>query len=76
VLRWFKCEYFYSWIDRPFSLSNDFKQILASLDLTHHKLNKLEWCYIRKAILELQQEKKEQKADGILKGRRFSEAFI
>ena len=51
VLRWFKCEYFYSWIDRPFFLSNDFKQLLTSLDLSNQKMTKLEWSLVKKTIL-------------------------
>lgn len=39
VTRWMRCEYFYSWIDRPYYLSNDFKQLLTKAELENTKLN-------------------------------------
>ena len=45
-----KCEYFYSWIDRPYYLNSDFKQLLAKADLENVKLNSLEWSIVRIAI--------------------------
>mmetsp|Transcript_39565 Transcript_39565/g.38082 ORF Transcript_39565/g.38082 Transcript_39565/m.38082 type:complete len:247 (+) Transcript_39565:79-819(+) len=50
VLRWFKCEYFYSWIDRPYFLYHDFRHFIKSLDLKGHKLNVNEWRLVRKTI--------------------------
>jgi hypothetical protein len=64
-LRWLKCEYFYSWIDRPYFLSHDFKQVLASLELQNTKLTSQEWSLVRKAF-----------SGERGKPRRFSERFI
>ncbi|CDW86505.1 protein always early 2-like [Stylonychia lemnae] len=66
VTRWMRCEYFYSWIDRPYYLSNDFKQLLTKAELENTKLNQLEWSLVRRALAS---------SRGI-KPRRFSDRFI
>jgi hypothetical protein len=80
VLRWFKCEYFYSWIDRPFFLSHDFKHILQTLELQSHRMTKLEWCFIRTTILAaLNENKVNEDGTPIIPSkspRRFSDAYI
>jgi len=35
VVRWFKCEYFYSWIDKCYFLKNDLKTALESIGLNY-----------------------------------------
>jgi Iap family predicted aminopeptidase len=69
-MRWFKCEYFYSWIDKPFFLSNDFKQLLVQLDMRNLKLSKIEWSIFRKMLAT--------NGDSSIKykPRKFSEYFV
>jgi hypothetical protein len=31
VMIWLKCEYFYSWADKPYFIKNDFREILINL---------------------------------------------
>lgn len=64
MVNWFKCEYFYSWIDRPFFLNNDFRHFLKTLDLGASKFTKGEWALVRKAV------------SGGNRPRRFSPALI
>jgi hypothetical protein len=64
-MKWIKCEYFYSWIDRPYYLNNDFKQMLDQLELGQTKLTKHEWSLVRRIMI----------GEG-KKARRFSDAFI
>ncbi len=62
VLRWFKAEYFYSWVDRSYYLRNEFRQLLEALSLKPDSmLTAAEWSLVRQALG---------------KPRRFSEAFI
>lgn len=65
VNRWYKAEYFYSWIDKPYYQLHDFKNLLEAMDLGNAKLNTLEWSIVRQTILG---DRK--------KPRRFTENFI
>ena len=65
VTRWVKCEYFYSWIDRPYFLSNDFKQLLTQIELENAKLTSQEWSVVRRVFAGNRQ-----------KPRRFTDRFI
>lgn len=47
VNRWFKCEHFYSWIDRPYFQSSHFKKLLQALELENAKLTNFEWSIVR-----------------------------
>jgi len=66
VNRWFKCEYFYSWIDRPYFQATDFNKLLEALELKNVKLNQIEWSVVRQTLL----------GEGKSKPRRFSAAMI
>jgi len=65
VIRWIKCEYFYSWIDRPYFLNNDFKALLSKLDLSQARLTTYEWSLVRQALRGDRE-----------RPRRFSDKFI
>lgn len=65
VNRWYKAEYFYSWIDKPYYQLHSFQTLLEAMDLGSTKLNTLEWSIVRQTILG---DKK--------KPRRFTENFI
>jgi hypothetical protein len=47
VNRWYKAEYFYSWIDKPYYQINDFKNLLEAMDLGGARLNTKEWSIVR-----------------------------
>jgi len=65
VNRWFTCEHFYSWIDKPYFQSHSFSRFLEALELQDAKLAWFEWSLVRQSILG--QSKRP---------RRFSAAFI
>jgi len=48
VYRWFKSEYFYSWIDRPYFQSKEFSKLLDAMGLgLNPKMTCLEWSIVR-----------------------------
>lgn len=57
-MRWIKCEYFYSWAERPYFMSNSFATLLSKLELDSTagaskgslKLTSLEWSLIRSTL--------------------------
>ena len=80
-MRWMKCEYFYSWVERPYYIKSSFKALLAKLGFDEStstsgsgfnsasggglKLNTVEWSLVRQTLC----------GEG-KKPRRFSEALI
>ncbi len=44
---WYKAEYFYSWIDKPYYQMHDFKNLLEAMDLGGARLNTKEWSIVR-----------------------------
>ena len=48
-LRWFKCEYFYSFIDKPFFQENELVETLHEAGMPL-ELNKREWSIIRQSF--------------------------
>ena len=46
VLRWVKCEYFYSWIDRGFFEENPLQDLIPD----GVQLSKAEWAILRQAF--------------------------
>ena len=68
-LRWFKCEYFYSFIDKPFFKENELVETLHDAGMPID-LNKREWSMIRQQFSE--QQKKPQNRPRRL----FSAQFI
>ena len=50
-LRWFKCEYFYSFIDRPFFKENELIETLEEAGMPL-ELNRREWAVVRQSMSE------------------------
>ena len=50
-LRWFKCEYFYSSIDKPFFQENELMETLNEAGMPT-ELNRREWAIVRQSLSE------------------------
>lgn len=51
--RWFKCEYFYSFIDKPFFQENELVETLYEAGMPL-ELNRREWSVIRQSFTDSQ----------------------
>lgn len=50
-MTWFKCEYFYSWIDRAYFSRNELKDRLSDIGISDQaKFTNEEWGFIRAAL--------------------------
>ena len=71
-IRWFKCEYFYSSIDKPFFQENELMETLNDAGMPT-ELNRREWAIIRQSLSE---KEAIPKKNGSRPRRLFSAQFI
>ena len=73
-MRWFRSEYFYSFIDKPFFQENELVETTSEAGLPV-ELNKKEWSIVRQSFAH-NGRPQEKRAKGSRPRRLFSEQFI